>query len=147
MKKYPNYEFVFLGPVYSQNEKIKLLQNKYKNIVFKGDIHYNELPGKMKCFDIAIIPHKIDKFTNSMNPLKLYEYLAAGKPVVTTGVAGTTDVSPYVRCVCDNDEFVEEIGNLVNEFIDSIEVVNTIPKECTWVNRTNTIITLFKEMQ
>lgn len=145
IKKFPNVKFVFLGPIYSQKSRIKQLQH-YKNIIFKGDIHYKRLPKEMKCFDIAIIPHKVDQFTNSMNPLKLYEYLAAGKPVVTTGVAGISSISPYVHCASTTEEFLCEIKCLINETINPIDVVNSIPKECTWKSRTNSMIELFDKL-
>ena len=102
----------------------------------------------MKCFDIAIIPHKVDEFTNSMNPLKLYEYLAAGKPVVTTGVAGTNSISTYVRCADSYETFIYEVEQLINEIkmINPMDVVNSVPADCTWTNRTNLMIDCFKKL-
>lgn len=148
LKKFADVNFVFLGPVYSQKERVKKLQQKYKNISFKGDIHYKMLPEEMQCFDIAIIPHKVDEFTNSMNPLKLYEYLAAGKPVVTTGVAGTKAISTYVRSADNYDAFIHEVEELIheNKDIDPVEVINSVPQECTWTSRTDAMIELFKRL-
>lgn len=148
LKKFAEVHFVFLGPAYSQKERIKELENKYTNITFKGDVHYKKLPYEMKCFDIAIIPHKVDEFTNSMNPLKLYEYLAAGKPVVTTGVAGTNSISTYVRCADSYETFIHEVEQLINEIktINPMDVVNSVPADCTWTNRTNLMIDYFKKL-
>lgn len=144
LKELPDVRYVFLGPIYTQKDRIRQLQNNYKNIIFKGDIHYNNLPEEMKCFDIAIIPHKVNKFTNSMNPLKLYEYLAAGKPVVTTGVAGTTSISPFVHIANTYTEFICEIEHLIKEKNNPMEIIDSIPTNCTWESRINSMIALFK---
>jgi glycosyltransferase involved in cell wall biosynthesis len=45
----------------------------------------------MRAFDVCIVPHQVTPFTESLNPLKLFEYLAAGLPVVSTDVAGFRD--------------------------------------------------------
>lgn len=146
LKNFPRTQFVFLGPVYSQHERISMLQKRYNNIIFKGDIHYSRLPIEMKAFDIAIIPHKVDLFTNSMNPLKLYEYLAAGKPVVTTGIAGTDFVSSYVR-VCETAaDFVEKLNDVLSEPVNSLDVVDSVPNECTWEHRTDVMIKMINAL-
>lgn len=144
LKKFPNIRFVFLGPVYSQADRIKDLQVRYTNIMFKGDIHYSKLPKEMREFDITIIPHKVDRFTESMNPLKLYEYLAAGKPVVTTGVAGTSLISDYVFVADSSNKFIEYLQNLIEGTlsVESEKIVSSVPEECKWSSRTNTMLEL-----
>ena len=141
--------FVFIGPILSQEKKIKELQSRYNNIIFTGDVHYTKLPQMMREIDIAIIPHSVDKFTESMNPLKLYEYLAAGKPVVTTSVAGVTSISKYVYEASSNSEFVDTLKTLTDTIknINPLDVVNSIPEECSWNNRTNSIQNLINQLQ
>lgn len=146
----PECQFEFLGPVYAQSERIKTLAEQYDNIHFAGDVHYKRLPEAMRAFDIAIIPHKVDEFTDSMNPLKLYEYLAAAKPVVTTGVAGIDDISPYVYTAEDKDAYIEKLKNAIEAVRSSDyhaeNIVESIPAECRWTNRVNTILALFADL-
>ena len=81
-KNFPNDHFVFVGPIiHSLNE---VLQENLKNIFFHEEIKHYEIPKLMKSFDVGLIPLKKDKFTNSIFPLKLYEYLASGIPVVSS---------------------------------------------------------------
>ena len=144
LKEVPYARFTFLGPVYSQQERVKKLTDTYSNVEFMGDIHYSKLPEKLKNFSVAIIPHKIDDFTNSMNPLKLYEYLAAGKQVVTTSVAGADGISPFVYIAKDEQEFI----NLIKKVLDIFKsrtttpqiIADSIPEECTWSYRTKCIL-------
>lgn len=145
----PNYKFIFIGPVYSQKKRIQFLEKKYKNIVFRGDVHYLDLPEVLKNIDIAIIPHKINPFTNSMNPLKLYEYLAAGKFVVSTGIAGADKISPYVYIADNSYSFVNAIKKAVKYIelgrISCKEIAASIPAECQWSNRAKAILKLFED--
>ncbi len=142
--EFEDVKFLFIGPAYSQGKRISELEKKYKNIEFTGDIHYNNLPDHLKDVHIAIIPHKVDEFTNSMNPLKLYEYLAAGKPVVSTKVAGSDDISDYVFISENYDEFTaklkEVIARLNNGELDSQKIADSIPFECTWQHRSKMVL-------
>lgn len=148
LKEFPKEKFVFLGPVYSQNDVVNKLQSQYSNIEFTGDIHYSKLPDAMKEFDITIIPHKVDQFTESMNPLKLYEYLAAGKPVVTTGVAGTSAISSYVYISEEKTMFVNNLKTLIDDAssFSADEIARSIPDECQWNSRKSEMIKLISEM-
>lgn len=148
LRSYPRARFVFIGPVFSQQKRIKELKAQYSNIEFTGDVHYNQLPERLHDIDIAIIPHRVDSFTQSMNPLKLYEYLAAGKLVVSTGVAGVSGVSPYVSIGHSNEEFIRQLG-VAMETISSKgapnpeSIASSIPETCTWDARVKDIMRLF----
>lgn len=135
LQRYPKFQFTFIGPVYSQNRVIKKLDKNYENITFLGDVHYSRLPEKMKELDVTIIPHRVNEFTESMNPLKLYEYLAAGKPVVTTGVAGTEGISEFIF-IGNGDDFIEQLGRVVQLIktgeIMPTKVIESVSEEYTW---------------
>ncbi len=51
----------------------------------------------MRAFDVCLTPHLVTPFTESLNPIKLWEYLAAGKPIVATPVAGFREYPELVR--------------------------------------------------
>lgn len=144
LRTFNKNQVLFIGPVYSQTDTISKLTKKYSNIRFLGDIHYEKLPEKMQDIDIAIIPHKIDKFTNSMNPLKIYEYIAAGKQTVTTNVAGIQDVSDYVYIANDNNEFIELLKKAIEEYKSkedlSENVRKNINKNYLWENITEIML-------
>jgi glycosyltransferase involved in cell wall biosynthesis len=81
----PDKKIALCGPIWKPVAKtLKELQAKYSNIIATGRIHYAEAPRYLNRFAVAIIPHKITGFTESMNPMKIYEYLAAGLPIVST---------------------------------------------------------------
>jgi teichuronic acid biosynthesis glycosyltransferase TuaH len=73
--------FVFAGPV--RDSYATSLFN-LPNVHFTGPVPYAEAPQMVKGFDVTIIPFKKDSVSNTIFPLKLFEYLGAGKPVVLT---------------------------------------------------------------
>lgn len=82
--RYHNDKILYLvGPV-SGDEHIKQGLTKLPNVIFAGAKNLRELPAYIQYFDCCIIPYKVNTLTASIYPLKINEYLAAGKPVVAT---------------------------------------------------------------
>lgn len=82
--KYHSDKIMYLvGPV-KGDEHIKFGLTKLPNVIFAGARKLHELPSYLQYFDCCIIPYKVNKLTASIYPLKINEYLAAGKPVVAT---------------------------------------------------------------
>ncbi len=88
----PDWHFVIIGPVVKINPD-KLPTNK--NIHYLGSKQYNELPEYIATWDIALIPFALNESTRFISPTKTPEYLAAGKPVISTPIADV--VEPYER--------------------------------------------------
>lgn len=78
----PAMSFVLAGPV--SPEFLPGWIGAYKNLHLTGRIPFPEMPQMVKGFDVAIIPFKKDPVSRTIFPLKLFEYLGAGKPVVCT---------------------------------------------------------------
>jgi glycosyltransferase involved in cell wall biosynthesis len=72
-------------------------------------VPYARIPEYMRAFDVSITPHRVTPFTESLNPIKLWEYLAAGKPIVSTDVAGFRDYSDHVRIAGNAAEFADAL--------------------------------------
>ena len=106
-KTEPNYSIVLIGT--APSAKVIELIKKHKNIYYLGPKKYIQIPNYINSFKVCIIPHLVNQFTNAMNPLKLYNYLAMGKPVVTTSVAGVEEFSDIISIVRTKAEFLEKI--------------------------------------
>jgi glycosyltransferase involved in cell wall biosynthesis len=57
-------------------------------VVLLGARPYEQVPAYLQHADVLLVPHLVNAFTDSLDPLKLYEYQAVGRPVVSTAVAG-----------------------------------------------------------
>lgn len=109
-EKIPQSSLVLMGPVVSPNH-FKSVET-YSNIHFFGERPYEQIPAYLNFCDVCILPHINNDFTRSMNPLKLYEYLAMGKPVVTTELPGLKEFDGLIRKASNGVAFVQLINEL-----------------------------------
>jgi glycosyltransferase involved in cell wall biosynthesis len=103
----PDWHLVFVGRVLAPG----LMQaiDGLPNVHIIGEKAHTEIPRYLHGFDVCAIPHVVDPFTESMDPLKLYEYLACGRPVVTAPVPPTQDYAEVVSIASTGEEFAEAI--------------------------------------
>ncbi|MBE8725986.1 glycosyltransferase [Flavobacterium hungaricum] len=112
-KKMPDASFVMIGPL-AKIEEADL--PKEPNIHYLGMKSYNELPHYLKVFDIAMMPFALNDATKYISPTKTLEYMAAGKPIISTKI--TDVVRDYMLCVNlveTSDEFCEKITQITND--------------------------------
>ena len=81
-RQHTEWQLVLAGPV--QEQYIPQTFSELPNVHFIGTYSYNELPDLINSVDATIIPFKCDEASKSIYPLKLYEYLSIGKPVIST---------------------------------------------------------------
>lgn len=79
------------------------------NVHMIGSRSYESLPGFAKGFTVAILPFKVNRLTENVNPIKLREYLAAGLPVVSTALPEVKQYDGMVRIGHNRDEFVAQL--------------------------------------
>jgi glycosyltransferase involved in cell wall biosynthesis len=97
-------ELVMVGPVVKVDPS-ELPQGP--NIRWLGQRQYSELPSYVKGFDVCLMPFALNEATEYINPTKTLEYMAAGKPIVSTAVADVVHHFTPVVTVADNaDDFV-----------------------------------------
>lgn len=105
-KERPNYSFVYVGNIAEVKEKDIPRRD---NIYYLGKKKYTELVNYLKQARVAIIPFKENKLTASVTPLKFFEYISAGVPVLTTMFPDLIGI----KNVC--------IANNYSEFLDAID--------------------------
>jgi len=112
-ENFPGATLVLVGPNHlSPGDMAKLDR---PNVVFTGPVPYDDIPRFMQHFDVSIAPHRVTPFTESLNPIKLWEYLAAGKPIVSTPIAGFRDYPAWVRLASDAPTFLAAIKDALTE--------------------------------
>ncbi|MCM3225246.1 glycosyltransferase [Terribacillus saccharophilus] len=145
IKAKSNCLFVFVGSVLN----VTLFKDikKCPNVLFTGPINYEEVPAYLKAFDICTIPHKINEFTMSMSPLKLYEYLAAGKEVIMTKVPPYEEFADVVHPVESAEEFIATIEYIENKPYGKFSEKDIEDKiiNHSWENRVSLMMNLIAE--
>lgn len=118
VKEGREYNFVFIG-AYGYLDMIGNVGRlkMFPNVFFLGSKNYEELYKYFKFIDVAIIPRKINKSTQGGFPLKYFEFLSSGIPVVITGIGSVGEFSKLSMLggVANNArEFKTKIGEWVN---------------------------------
>lgn len=124
----PEWQLVIIGPV------VKIDPNslpQFPNIHYLGGKSYQELPRYVAGWDVALLPFARNESTRFISPTKTPEYLAAGKPVVSTSIRDV--VRPY------GEQGLVKIADTVEEFVAAIETCLQ-PQDTDWLERVDTFL-------
>jgi glycosyltransferase involved in cell wall biosynthesis len=80
-----------------------------------GQKPYEQIPHYGKCFDVAIMPWRQNRWIEACNPIKLKEYLALGKPIVSTPFSELQKYREVVYEACTPKEFSDKIRQAIKE--------------------------------
>ncbi|MDD2890371.1 MAG: glycosyltransferase [bacterium] len=137
--KLPNYSFVIIGPI---RQPLKELPNIY----LLGQKPYEEVPMYIRMFDVCLAPFKIDKVGNAADPLKIYEYLALGKPVVSTDIDELRKLDNLLYIAKNNADFVNCIEKALKERKGDLEIKRKKYAELnSWKARIDTMLQTISE--
>ncbi|HTE26075.1 glycosyltransferase family protein [Flavitalea sp.] len=120
----PDCHFIMIGPVVKIEPEIL---PRAENIHYLGSKSYQELPYHLAAWDLALIPFAINESTQFISPTKTPEYLAGGRPVISTPIRDV--VTPY------GDENLVYIGNTGAEFVKGIEWGLAIRDDPGWLRK------------
>jgi glycosyltransferase involved in cell wall biosynthesis len=139
----PEWTIVLIGPAH-EDTAVKVNRISARgNVHWLGAVPYEELPRYVAGFDVAIIPYLSNEYTAGCFPLKTFEYLAAGKPVVASGVPELDGMEPYVALVRDADAFMVAVERALSETSSSDAVSRQkLAAENTWEARANRLLEL-----
>lgn len=106
-ERYPDASIVMAGPL-AKVERDQLPD--LSNIHWLGQQSYEALPALVKGFDVCLMPFALNEATRYINPTKTLEYMAAGKPIVSTAVADVVrNFTPVVDVARSQDGFVQAV--------------------------------------
>ena len=148
-KERPEYNIVLLGIKYDAAYDEAHLE-EYKNVYFLGSREYKVLPYYAKEFTICTIPFLINSITNATSPVKLFEYMALDKPIVTTAMPECKKYES-VMIANNHDEFI----NLVDKAVkmnkennkDYYEILKKEALENTWDAKAGIIVDMLKKYE
>jgi glycosyltransferase involved in cell wall biosynthesis len=110
-QKRPAWSFVFIGPIVylgnsaAAHERLKELSNCY----FLGARDVKLLPAYMQSLDVCLLTYLMNDYTKYINPLKFYEYLAAGRPIVGSPIRAVVAHGEAVLTARDSGGLVSHI--------------------------------------
>jgi glycosyltransferase involved in cell wall biosynthesis len=136
-KELPNMSLVLIGTTSSDVSGLRV----HNNVYFLGHKPYEQIPNYGKVFDVAIMPWKRNKWIEFCNPVKIKEYLALGKPVVSIYYPEIEPYSDIVYVAKDYEQFVSYVRNAVveNDIVLKIARRKRVENE-TWDSKVKQII-------
>lgn len=127
----PDWTLLFVGP--GTEEDKNALKEGYPNIVVQDPVSGTEVPRVIREFDIGMIPYNTDKEDmDYVFPRKACEYLAAGKPVISTPLKEVECLRPYVQVATDAEGFIRKAEEVTDENEIATEARRTFAKKYDW---------------
>jgi O-antigen biosynthesis protein len=87
---------------------------KLPNVAFVGEVPYAELPRYLHAFDVCLLPFQVIPLTLATNPVKIYEYLSAGKPVVSVDLPEIRQFGDLVAVASTTPDFTEAVARALD---------------------------------
>lgn len=155
VKPHPEWSFVFVGPTetvrsWSDPKRFSLVNTlkQYKNVHLLGVRPYASLPSYYKAFDVAMMPNLLNDYNRSSFPLKFFEFLGAGLPVVVTQMPALKDYYKVkgVYPSASSAEFIRNLDKAVRvgkEFGQEERLL--MAKKNSWENKVETMLRIIEE--
>lgn len=111
----PEWALALVGPVGAGDPRTDISAlERLPNVHLLGSRSYDTLPAVLRAADVAMVPYAINELTRSVFPMKVFEYLAAGLPVVSTPLPAL-DGTPGVAVVADAPGMVAAVERALAE--------------------------------
>ncbi len=142
--RFPHCNLAMIGPLYNISEV-----PQRPNLHWLGFKPYEKLAAYARLFDVGIIPFKRTSMTESVNPIKMWEYMAAGMPVVSTALPEAKKHGDLVLYSEDHEHFMNNLNDAL--YSDSLEKKlrrKDVARQNSWLERAKRIIEIIEqEMQ
>ncbi len=116
-KSRPQYSFVFVGPRAPHpaiDGMLKQMSNR-PNVHFLGGKPTNQLGAYPQYFDVCTMPYALDDYTKYIYPLKMHEYLASGKPIVSTPICSAEEFRDIIGIASGPEEWSKAIERALSD--------------------------------
>ena len=144
--KNPEWSLVLIGEVNDsgcENELIRL--RALKNVYFLGSKDIELVPYYVKAFDVCFIPYAINEETENLSPLKLFDFMATGKPIVTTAFPAALEFKDIIYISESKGSCIRCIEEALLEPRDAFyDARRNIASLNTWEHRVNLLSNLIE---
>lgn len=131
-EKRPDWSIVLIGPMNASPEKIGRCRF-LKNVHFLGERDYSQIPDYVAALDACIMPYEVDGWMVFGYPLKMHEYLAAGKPVVASALESVEDFEEVVAIAHSPDEWLTHLERCLSpDALQDKEARREVARRHSW---------------
>ena len=139
----PHWNYVFIGPVGETDPSTDIaVLDALPNVHLLGPRSYATLPAYLAQADVALLPLQLNDYTRHMYPMKFFEYLAAGCPVVATAIPSLEDQGDVaLLCPPDAEAFAQAISLALSGAGPTLEQRLARAEQHTYKSRTKAMLT------
>lgn len=142
----PSWQIVLIGPVKPGQVDTDRLR-RYRNIHLLGQKPRQEVPRYLKGVAVALIPYRLNELTRNIFPLKLYEYLAAGLPVVAAALPELAPFAGVVSLATQSEQYPALVREALADDSSQVRAARvTFAAGETWEARVEEISRLVEDM-
>lgn len=139
--KRKDWLFILVGHIFDESAETMLLNKKTDNILYIPAQPYKSLPTFLSAFDIALVPFVINDVTLATSPVKIFEYMAAGKAILS---ADLPEIRKYksVHHYKDREDFICKVEEIMahKNHQDYIALLDKEARDNTWESRVESIL-------
>jgi len=145
---HPDWSIVMIGKIGEGDPWTELgMLKELPNLHFIGPRAYSQLPAYLKGFDVAILPSMINEYTRGMFPMKFFEYLAAGRPVVSTDLHALQSYREVAYLAADHEAFIRGVEDSLAGNGAGLEQRLDAARDQTYERRTDRMMKLISQLR
>ena len=139
--KMPDWDFVFIGKASVDVSALKA----FPNVFFINEVPHSTLPQFSQHWDVALLPFVMNSQIQACNPLKLREYLATGRPIISTRFPAVEAYQEWVHIVDDADAFCDALR--VSMHVKTSQEQQSLAAKEDWSCRADEILCVLKHYE
>lgn len=145
-RKHPEWSLALVGAVREQERHGMIEQLRgLPNVHLLGYRAIERVPHYVKAFDVGMMPYRMGEEALHISPLKLYDYLACGKPIVSVDIPSVRPFSQVVHIAGDRETFFRRVGEALREDGSLTSRRLSIAERHTWEARVEHLSTLIEQ--
>ncbi len=140
-RAYPDYSLVLVGPDALERSAAYSALHAQPNVIFTGQKELAELPAYLAAFDVALLPYNTRSgHAHAIYPLKLHEYLAAGRSVLAADMPELRPFAGAVRLARDPADFIRQVPAAAADNSPARQQARSnLARQHTWEQRVATV--------
>lgn len=144
----PDWSIVLIGKIGEGDPWTDIsLLNGLPNLYLMGPRIYEKLPSYLKGFDVGLLPNSINQYTKAMFPMKFFEYLASGTPVVGVELPALKDFEELAYLESTHQRFLQAIEKTLAGDVPDLDARLDAAKKHTYRERTEQMLLLIDRLQ
>lgn len=147
VEKRPDWQFVFIGaPVVERSLSAINRLKEFKNVHLTGPLPRQQVPAYVHQFNACIIPYRANQYNAASFPLKFWEFMATGKPIVVSGLPELKGYVPLIGYAENADAFIGELEEWLKDNQRGAEEKKQLARGHGWQQRADELLRLLNEV-